>query len=59
MIKNVSFYIDVNDVQEITSQEGLNTIRDNLSGKYVLTEDIELKDLDAVNGWELIGLQVS
>ncbi|MDR2341733.1 MAG: hypothetical protein LBD84_01655 [Campylobacteraceae bacterium] len=55
MIKNVSFYIDVNDVQEIDSQEGLNAIRDDLSGKYVLTKDIKLTDLDAVNGWEPIG----
>ncbi|MDR0666467.1 MAG: hypothetical protein LBF71_03555 [Campylobacteraceae bacterium] len=54
LIQNVNFYIDVNDVAEITDQEGLSAIRDNLSGKYVLTKDINLT-FDSDEGWLPIG----
>jgi hypothetical protein len=59
---NTNFYA-VPNVVEITNQEELNSIRDNLRGKYILLNDIELQaiageDQDEFNqtyGWKPIG----
>jgi hypothetical protein len=54
----VNFYA-IPSVQEITDQTGLNGIRSDLSGKYILLNDIALIDgvngVDATNGWLPIG----
>ncbi|MDR0407746.1 MAG: hypothetical protein LBH45_02340 [Campylobacteraceae bacterium] len=57
LIKDVNFYT-VQNVQEVTDQAGLNSVRDNLIGKYILLEDIPLNDgdgVDATEGWLPIG----
>ncbi|MDR0407964.1 MAG: hypothetical protein LBH45_03490, partial [Campylobacteraceae bacterium] len=58
LTENVYFYLDKN-VQEIADQGDLNAVRDNLSGKYILTADINLIEggagFDDVKGWEPIG----
>jgi hypothetical protein len=57
---SVNFY-EVADVIEITDQAGLNDIRFNLSGKYILLKDIALIDSGAQSagfsqdGWAPIG----
>jgi hypothetical protein len=54
---SINFYAAAN-VVEITDQAGLNNIRDTLSGKYILTNDIALNSNGAgfdANGWRSIG----
>ncbi|MDR1976918.1 MAG: InlB B-repeat-containing protein [Campylobacteraceae bacterium] len=55
---NISFYAAPNII-EISNQEGLNSVRDNLTGKYILTGDIKLKagedGVDETLGWLPIG----
>jgi hypothetical protein len=61
---NTNFYA-VPNVVEITNQAGLNLIRNNLSGKYILLNDIALtpiagEDQDEFNqtyGWKPIGAE--
>lgn len=52
-IKSVTVNKTVPDVYtEITSVEELNAVRDNLDGKYILMNDV---DLSSVTDWEPIG----
>ncbi|MDR0666394.1 MAG: hypothetical protein LBF71_03180 [Campylobacteraceae bacterium] len=52
---NTNFYA-APDVIEITDHDGLNDIRDNLDGTYILLNDIPLDTgVDPNNGWDPIG----
>ncbi|MDR1554771.1 MAG: hypothetical protein LBS39_01945 [Campylobacteraceae bacterium] len=57
LTRDVSFYT-VTGVQEISNQNGLDAIRTNLSGTYILTADINLDPAGAgftAAGWDKIG----
>jgi hypothetical protein len=56
LTKNVYFYLS-SDVQEITDQADLNAVRDNLGGKYILLNDIELNATDGAAGFDAEGWQ--
>jgi hypothetical protein len=49
----------ISNVTEITNQAGLDSVRDGLSGKYILTQDIPLQaggaGFDTTSGWQPIG----
>jgi hypothetical protein len=60
---DINLYAIAN-VQEITTQEELDAIRTNLSGKYVLINDIELNATDGApgvdsEGWQPVGNSIS
>jgi hypothetical protein len=60
LIQNTNFYdTSSHDFIEIRTQKDLNNTRKNLSGKYILLNDIQLKageaGFDEVSGWLPIG----
>ncbi|MDR2341992.1 MAG: hypothetical protein LBD84_02985 [Campylobacteraceae bacterium] len=54
LTEDVNFYT-IGNVKEVSTQEDLHNVRGDLSGKYVLVQDIELDasgaGFDGANGW--------